>query len=91
MKKNDLIQRNVISGWATTIIGIVTMIISLVLVWQKVFDFVWEGIGGLAMGTILLIAPKTIEKAIIEGIRAWGKRGNSYEEYDNNDNKGGDI
>jgi len=89
MKKNNILERNIISGWATTIIGIAAMIISLVLVWQKVFDFVWEGIGGLAIGTILLIAPKTIEKAIMEGIKAWGKRGNSYDNFDNKD--GGDI
>lgn len=91
MKKNNIIHRNVISGWATTIVGIATMIISLVLVWQKVFDFVWEGIGGLTIGTVLLMAPKTIEKAIIEGIRAWGKRGNSFGGYNNEDDKGGDI
>ena len=91
MKKNN-IQRNVISGWATTIIGIVAMVISLILVWQKVFDFVWEGIGGLSIGTVLLMAPRTIEKAIIEAIRAWGKRGNSYGGYDDeNQDRGGDI
>lgn len=79
--------RNIISGWATTIVGIVTMIITLVLVWQKVFDFVWEGVAGLSIGTILLVTPRAVERAIIELIRSWGKRGNPY----NNNEGGGDI
>lgn len=77
------IRKNVINGWVTTIVGIATMVISLVLVWQKVFDFVWEGIGGLVIGTFLLMAPRTIEKILMEAIKSWGKRGANYD-YDNN-------
>lgn len=75
------IKTNIIKGWATTVIGVATMVISLVLVWQKVFDFVWEGIGGLTIGAILLLAPKTIEKIVLEGVKSWGKRGQSYDPY----------
>lgn len=87
------IKQNILKAWVTTIIGIVTMCITLFLVWNGTFDFVWEGIGGLVMGTILLLVPKSIEKIILEGIRAWGKRGSSYDNYipEDKDSKGGDI
>lgn len=78
------LQKNVIDGWITTIIGVVTMIISLVLVWRGVFDFVWEGVAGLSIGTILLLAPKSIEKLISKYI---GNR--PKDSYDTT--QGGDI
>lgn len=33
-----------------------------------------NGIGGLVVGTILLIAPKTIETKLSEFIKAWGSK-----------------
>lgn len=76
------IKLNIIKGWITTIIGMAAMIITLILVWQQVFDFVWEGIGGLVIGALLLLAPRTIEKKISEIIKAWGqKNNNSFDDY----------
>lgn len=71
MKK---LEQNVVKGWITTVIGTITMLLTLFLVFTGEFDFVWEGIGGLAIGTILLLAPKTIEKKVSEAIKAWGGR-----------------
>lgn len=71
------IKTNIIKGWITSIIGIVTMGITLYLVFTKAIDFVWEGIAGLGMGAILFIAPRTIERAIIDFIKAWGGKNNS--------------
>lgn len=62
---------NVIRGWLTTIIGVVTTAVTLILVYHKVFDFIWEGLAGLAVGAILITAPQTIEKKISEIIDSW--------------------
>lgn len=69
--------KNILDAWITTIIGTATMILTLVLLLTKDIGFVWEGIGGLVIGTILLIAPKTVEGLVRRGIDAWGKRGES--------------
>lgn len=70
--------KSVFDAWVTTILGLVTMAITLILVWQRVFDFVWEGIGGLTIGVILVLAPRTIERILVRGIDAWGKKNNSW-------------
>ena len=56
----------------TTIVGIVTMLLTLFFVWQRVFDFVWEGIAGLSIGCLLLMAPKAVETLIGKAIRYIG-------------------
>lgn len=61
-------------AWVTTLIGVATMIVTLILVWSRDINFIWEGIGGLAIGTILLLAPKTIEKKVSDAIRSLGGR-----------------
>lgn len=71
------IKLNIIRGWATTIIGLITTIVSLILVYKGVFDFVWEGVAGLAIGALLITAPQTIEKKISSIISGW--RGTSKE------------
>lgn len=63
------IKENVIKGWITTVIGTATMILSLVLVFTRVIDFMWEGTTGLVIGCLLLMAPKTIEKKVSDAIR----------------------
>jgi hypothetical protein len=67
-----MLESNVIKGWITSLVGTACMIISLFLVFNKTIDFVWEGIGGLTIGTILLLAPKTIEKKVSEFINRNG-------------------
>jgi len=91
------LQENIIKGWISTLIGVITMALTLILVWQRVFDFVWEGIAGLIIGVILIFSPQHIIRVVLEGFRAWGKRGNSFDYNDNNstnyieEDKKGDI
>ncbi len=56
-----MLKGNVIKGWITSIVGVVTMITTLLLVFTGQMDFVWNGIAGLSIGTVLLMAPQTIE------------------------------
>lgn len=69
-----MVKQNVIKGWITTIIGTATMVLTLILIFTQVIDFVWEGIGGLVVGSILLMAPQTIEKKVTLGLKMWGLR-----------------
>jgi len=66
--------KNAFKGWLTTLIGVATMVLTLWEVYKNVFDFVWEGIGGLIVGSILIMAPQTIEKKLSEVIKAWGNK-----------------
>lgn len=64
--------KNIIKGLVTSIIGIITMIVTIFLVFTGSMSFVWEGIAGLCLGTILLLAPDTIIKKIGDVISAVG-------------------
>lgn len=77
------IKENVIKGWLTTIFGVAILVITLVLIWQKVITFKWEGTIGLVIGMLFLFIRRTfLEKAIIKAIESWGKRSNSgYDNY----------
>lgn len=68
--------KNIVSGWITTLIGTATMIITLFLVYKGTITFIWEGIGGLIVGCLLLVAPQTVEKKISEAISAFSKNNN---------------
>lgn len=65
--------KNILKGWITSLVGTSTMVISLVLVYKGTMTFVWEGIGGLVAGCLLLVAPETVEKKISEAISAFSK------------------
>lgn len=64
--------KNIIKGIITSAIGVATMIVTLLLIWAGTIDFVWEGIAGLAIGTILLLAPDTFVKKMGDVIKAVG-------------------
>ncbi len=66
-----MIKKNVVKGWITSVIGTITMILTLYLTYTQAIDFIWEGIGGLAIGAILLLAPQTIEKNVKGVINKW--------------------
>ncbi len=57
-------KRNVVKGFITSIIGIAIMLITLSLVFTGVMDWVWNGIGGIIIGTVLLLSPDTLVKKI---------------------------
>lgn len=60
------LKTNMLKGWITSVIGVVTMGMTLYLIFNGTFTFVWEGVAGLSIGTVLLIAPTTIETAFIK-------------------------
>lgn len=64
---------NILKGWITSLVGTAAMVISLVLVYRGTMAFIWEGIGGLVAGCLLLVAPETVEKKISEAISAFSK------------------
>ena len=72
--------RNVLGGWITTIIGTATMVVTLFLVYKGTFTFVWEGIGGLIIGCVLLLAPETIEKKVSDAISVILKKNNQQQD-----------
>jgi hypothetical protein len=72
--------RNVLGGWITTIIGTATMVVTLFLVYKGTFTFVWEGIGGLVAGCMLLLAPETIEKKVSDAISVIIKKNNQQQD-----------
>lgn len=70
-----MLKKNVLKGWITSIIGVITMVLTLVLVFCDQIDFVWDGVAGLSIGTILLMAPQTIEKYFVRLFGAMSGRG----------------
>jgi len=64
--------KNIIKGLITSAIGVATMVITLFLIFTGSMDFVWGGLAGLAMGTILLLAPDTLVKKLGDVIKAVG-------------------
>ena len=66
------IKSNIIKGFITSIIGTVILLMTVFFLFTKQIFFIWEGIAGLTMGTILLMAPRTIETKVSEAISAWG-------------------
>ncbi|GEM_PF-2579271 len=64
------VQTNIVKGWITSIVGTITMVITLVLIWTKDIDFVWQGVAGLITGSILLLAPGAIEGFIRQFLKS---------------------
>lgn len=73
------IRENVVKGWVTSVIGLITMIVTIILVYREVIDFTWDGVVGLVIGALLVMSPKTIEKKVSEAIGAWGGKSVSKE------------
>lgn len=66
------LKRNAIQGWATTIVGLITMGITLYLIFTGQMVFMWNGVLGLSIGSILVMAPRTIEKLAMAAIKKVG-------------------
>lgn len=64
--------RNILKGVITSIFGVVTMVVTLFLVFTDSMDFIWEGLAGLGFGTLLLLAPDTIVKQLGNVIKMVG-------------------
>jgi len=65
MRKKKLnIKRNIIKGWITTIFGVVTIVITLNLIYKNKITFMWDGVLGITLGSLLIMSPQTIESKI---------------------------
>lgn len=69
-----MLKGNVIKGWITSIIGSLLLLSTLFLWFFGVIHLIWEGLAGFAMGTILLLAPRTIENNVPKLIDAIGNK-----------------
>lgn len=65
------LRENAIKDWITSLMGVIIYAITTVFIWQKVMDFIWEGIAGYTLGTVLLMFPGAIKGFINRGISAW--------------------
>ena len=72
-------KKNVVKGIITSLVGVIVMGITLILVFTGVMDWVWNGIGGLVIGTVLLLSPDTLVKKV----GAFFKTSNDRDDYDN--------
>lgn len=74
-------RRNVIKGVITSIIGVIVMFITISLVFTGVMDWVWNGIGGLVIGTVLLLSPDTLVKKVGLFFKAGSKDRDEEDDY----------
>ena len=56
--------KNIIDGVVTTLVGTGVMVMTVIMLWTGKISFMWEGVLGLVVGCILLIAPRDITKLI---------------------------
>lgn len=64
-------MKNILKGWFTSIVGCVLIILTGYMIYSGKSTWVWEGISGVSIGTVLLLSPRTLEKVfekIIEKI-----------------------
>lgn len=66
--------KNIVDGVATTMAGLLVLGLTIAMLWTSRISFVWEGIAGLASGTILLLSPKDVIKLLKGYIKAWGSK-----------------
>ena len=71
----------IIDSWVTSIMGIIIYIITTIFIWKGIFDFVWEGIAGYVLGTVLLLFPRSIETFIKEYLKS--KQSDNSSGYNN--------
>lgn len=57
--------QNVKKGWITTCLGIIVVLAALVFVYTGTIVFLWDGVVGIALGTLLIMSPETIEKKLL--------------------------
>ncbi len=60
------LTQNILKGYLTTLVGVATVVVTLVVVFRGTMEFVWNGVAGLCIGTALILAPQTIEKIFMK-------------------------
>lgn len=53
-------MKNIFKSIITTFFGILIMILTLGLIFVGSMDWVWEGIAGMVIGTVLILSPDTL-------------------------------
>lgn len=69
-------KSNIFKSIITTILGVATVIVTLILIFVGTIGFIWEGIAGLVIGTLLIISPDTIVTNTGVFIGRFTKKGN---------------
>lgn len=62
------LTQNILKGYFTTLVGVATVVITLLLIYNDKMDFVWNGVAGLSIGTVLILAPQSIERLFVSMI-----------------------
>lgn len=78
--KLNKLKENIYKGILTTIFGCITLIIVLILVFMSKMTFVWNGVAGIVIGTVLLLSPDTL-------INEFGKLIDKFTNGKNDDTK----
>lgn len=60
------LKKNIFKSIITSIFGILVMATTIILVLGGVMDWVWNGIGGIFVGAVLLLSPDKIVKWVPE-------------------------
>lgn len=68
--------KNIFKSFITTTLGIVTATITLLLLWKGNFSFIWDGLVGLIIASILILSPDKIITIVIKFIskNTFGKK-----------------
>jgi len=57
------IRKNIFKSLITTFLGISVVGVTILLIFTGTMDWIWEGIAGVVIGTILILSPdKLVEK-----------------------------
>jgi len=64
--KSILKVTNILKCWFTSILGVLILLGTCYMIFFNNMEWVWEGIAGISIGTVLLFAPKTLERRFIE-------------------------
>lgn len=70
----------------TLVIGFATSILALILMGQRIIDFVWEGAVGLVVGSILIYNPSRITKLVGDVIKYVFGRGKIPDDTNSKEN-----
>lgn len=65
------LKENIVKAWITSTIGTILMVISIILWITGVIPIKWDATIGIAIGTILLLAPQKIETIVVNLAKNW--------------------
>lgn len=60
------IRKNIFKSLVTTLLGVAVVLVTLLLVFTGTMDWIWNGIAGVVIGTVLILAPDTLVTKVSE-------------------------